>query len=98
MLSSTFRRLSLISAAALALAACGSHMKGKYATANGMMSVEFKGDKAYVTLPMAGTQQMPFEQDGDRVILKNADGNLVLTRNSDGSLASPMGDLKKVDD
>jgi outer membrane lipopolysaccharide assembly protein LptE/RlpB len=98
MISSTFRRLSLISAVALAVAACGSHMKGKYASSNGMMSVEFRGDKAYVTVPMAGTQQMDFEQDGDRVILKNEGGNLVLTRNSDGSLSGPMGDMKPVDD
>ncbi|HEX6747831.1 MAG TPA: hypothetical protein VF092_11110 [Longimicrobium sp.] len=98
MIPSSLRRLS-IAVATLALAACGHHLDGKYATSNGMMQVEFKGDNAYVTIPMAGTTQVPFEMDGDRVILKNAEGgNMVLTRNSDGSLAGPMGDLRKVDD
>ena len=98
MIPSSLRRLS-IAAAVLVLAACGKHLDGKYATSNGLMQVEFKGHNAYVTIPMAGTTQVPFEVDGDRVILKNADnGNMVLTRNSDGSLAGPMGDLRKVDD
>lgn len=100
MIPSTFRRLSVIAAAALALAACGSHVKGKYASANGMMQIEFKDGKAYLTLPMAGTSEASFHQDGDKVTINSPDGsgNLVLTQHGDVLTGSPMGDLKKVDD
>ena len=97
MTASSLRRAALACAIVVAAAACGSHVKGKYASSNGMMSVEFKDGKAYVEMPM-GTTQTDYEEDGDRVILKNDGGNLVLTRNHDGSLSGPMGDMKRVDD
>lgn len=67
-------------------------MSGKYSDSSGMLSVEFKSSKAYVTT--AGTtQEVDYDVDGDKVTLKNPQGNLVLTKNSDGSLTGgPLGE------
>ena len=78
----------------LLLAACGSGLDGTYADTNGMMSVEFDSDKAYVTTPFA-TIEAEVETKDDKVILRHEQGNLVLTRGEDDTLESPMGSLKK---
>jgi len=70
-------------------------MSGKYQDDSGMMAVEFKSSKAYLTT--AGmTTEMDYDVDGDKVTLHNPQGNLVLTKNSDGSLSGgPMGETLK---
>ena len=78
------------------LAGC-SKMSGKYQDSTGVMSVEFKDGKAYLTT-MGTTQEADFDVDGNNVTIKGPTGNLVLTKNSDGTLSGPLGvSLKKVD-
>lgn len=73
---------------------CGCNkMSGKYSDSSGMLVVEFKSSKAYVTT--AGvTTEMDYDVDGDKVTLHNPQGNLVLTKNSDGSLSGGPLDMK----
>jgi hypothetical protein len=77
-----------------AMTGCTPKLDGKYQSADGTMSVEFKGDKAYIGT-FAGQVEAEYEIKDDKVILKENGQNVVLTRNSDGSLESPLGKMTK---
>jgi hypothetical protein len=69
---------------------CGcNRISGKYQDTNGMMAIEFKSGKAYMTT-MGITTEADYDVDGDKVTLHSPNGNLVLTKQSDGSLAGPL--------
>lgn len=86
---------AILATASAGLSGCGSRLSGTYESANGVMTVEFRSGKAYLTMPLA-TVEAPYEVDGDKVILHRVAGvNLVLTRNADGSLQGPLGKLTK---
>src|SRR5262245_1960054 len=70
-------------AVAMALAACGPGMSGKYAEVDGLGALEFKGRKVYVTTALGTTFVAEYEVDGDRVIIKGAGGSQVYTRAGD---------------
>src|SRR5688572_33254667 len=84
-------RVLCVAAVALAIFACGDSLSGKYEAtgeAAGAASVEFKGDKAYVTI-VGMTTETEYEVNGDKVVFKrgkDAGENLVMTREKDGSL------------
>lgn len=93
----SFRRVTLgalIALASVGVAGCGSKLNGTYENPNGIMSVEFKSGKAYVTM-MFGTVESDYEVKGDKIILHTGNQNLVLTRNGDGTLSGPMGKMTK---
>ncbi len=77
----------------LTLSACGgSELSGTYADSNKTITIEFKGDQAYVTQRFTGTTAaVKYSVRGDKVIIGPSSGGLVLTRNKDGSLGGPMG-------
>jgi hypothetical protein len=85
-------------AASIAITGCGNNLSGKYEAEGGMMSVEFKGSKAYLTA-LGTTTESEYEVNGDKVTFKNGGekgGNLVMTIEKDGSLSGPLGmKLKK---
>jgi hypothetical protein len=90
----------LVFSAALAITACHSNrVEGAYVSSTGQMAVEFKGDKAVVTMGGVATDSSPFDVDGDKITIHAGGmaGDLVLTRNSDGSLQGPIGILRKKD-
>jgi hypothetical protein len=91
------RMLRLVVAAGAALAiGCGDSLSGKYEPAGeaaGAMSIEFKGDKAYITM-IGTTSETGYEVKDDKVVFKSggANGsNLVMTIEKDGSLSGPLG-------
>ncbi|HLK55419.1 MAG TPA: hypothetical protein VKU00_02580 [Chthonomonadaceae bacterium] len=90
----TLLHLAMLTLVIFTLTGCTSRLDGKYETANSMMTVEFKGDKAYVGA-LVGQVETTYEIKDDKVTLKYNGENLVLTRNSDGSLDGPMGKMIK---
>jgi hypothetical protein len=92
-----FRKTMALSALALVLAAatgCHPGPSGKYESANGAMSVDFKGDKVFLGT-MMGEVEGTYEVKDDKITIKYNGDNVVLTRNSDGSLEGPMGKMTK---
>lgn len=81
--------------ATLLLAACSGGMSGTYE--NAMGSIKFESGKAYATLGLAGTMELKYSTDGDKILLHSPQGNLVLTRKADGSIDTPWGTMKKTD-
>jgi len=73
---------------------CASRMTGTYENENGAISVEFRSDKAYVTM-LAGTTEVDYEVKKDKIILSNHGSNVILTRHGDGTLEGPMGRMKR---
>jgi hypothetical protein len=61
------------------------------------MAVEFRDDKAVVTMGGVATDRCPYDINGDKITIHAGGmaGDLVLTRNSDGSLEGPIGILRK---
>jgi hypothetical protein len=93
----TISHRTIIAVLALGAVACSHSLSGKYADANGLMSVDFKGDSAYVST-MGATAAVGYKVDGNHVTLSNPDGNMVFTRDEDGSLSGgPTGKLVKSD-
>ena len=86
----------LAAAAALSLlpTGCASRLTGTYQNDNGAISVEFKSNKAYVTM-LEGTMEVDYQVKRDKIILSNHGGNVVLTRHDDGTLEGPMGRMKR---
>ena len=74
--------------------ACAPRLTGTYENDNGAISVEFRSDKAYVTM-LAGTMAVDYQVKRDKIILTNHGGNVVLTRRDDGTLEGPMGRMKR---
>src|SRR5690349_8636583 len=90
-----FAGLTGIALAALLFAGCAPSIDGQYEGGNGMMTIDIKGDKAKVSMGLAGSAETDVKRDGDKVTL-TADGKpLTLTRQSDGSLAGDYITLKK---
>jgi hypothetical protein len=90
-------RIVALALVGLFLLACGDSMSGKYEDDSGVLSVEFKSGKAYVTM-IGTTTETDYEVNGDKDVFKNSpnSGNTVMTIQKDGSLSGPMGvTLKK---
>jgi hypothetical protein len=82
-------------AIALLLAACSGGISGTYVDSQGNPAMKFSSGKAYLDLGPAGTHEMDYSVDGDKIVLHSPQGNLVLTREPDGSLDTPWGTWKK---
>jgi len=77
------------------VAGCGNKINGKYQDQTGMYVVVFNGGKADITI-MGVTQEVNYDQDGDKIVLHSPQGDFVLTRQSDGTLTGgPEGTLTK---
>jgi hypothetical protein len=88
----------LVLAVGLAVPAYGqSKMDGVYANANGQNAIEFRGDKAFLTMVGMASDALPYEVKGDTVTVHAGGiaGDLVLTKNSDGALEGPLGIMRK---
>jgi hypothetical protein len=90
----------LVLSVILVLPGCGQSDKldGVYANANGQNAIEFRGNKAFVTMVgMADPDGSPFDVKGTTITVHvgGIAGDLVLTRNSDGTLQGPLGIMKK---
>lgn len=89
----------LLLSASLAASACGSSSKldGLYANSNGQTTVEFRADKAFVTMVGMASEGLPYEVKGDTITVHAGGiaGDLVLTRNGDGTLQGPFGVMRK---
>jgi hypothetical protein len=83
---STIVIIALIGCLSLAAAGCSSPVEGKYS--NGVMAVEFKSGKAYVTMGFLTTEGT-YQVEGDKIIIDAEGEKLILTRNPDGSLSGP---------
>jgi hypothetical protein len=93
----SFRRMmnvSLLALVTFTMIGCTPKLDGKYENANGIMSVEFKSNKAYIGT-FAGQVEAEYEVKDDKITVKYNGENLVLTRNADGSLDGPMGKMTK---
>ena len=85
-------------AVGLALPAYGqSKMDGVYANANVQNAIEFRGDKAFLTMVGMASDALPYEVKGDTMTVHAGGiaGDLVLTKNSDGALEGPLGIMRK---
>jgi hypothetical protein len=92
------RRVTSLSVAGLAIlfvSGCAPSIDGKYEDANGVMSVDIKGDKATISAPIVGSAQTDCKRDGDKVTLSYQNQPLVLTVKPDGSLEGDNIKLKK---
>jgi hypothetical protein len=88
----------LVLAVGLAVPAYGqSKMDGVYANANGQNAIEFRGDKAFLTMVGMASDALPYEVKGDTVTVHAGGiaGDLVLTKSSDGALEGPLGIMRK---
>jgi hypothetical protein len=89
----------LVLAVALAASAYGQSdkMDGVYANANGQNAIEFRGDKAFLTMVGMASDALPYDVKGNTITVHAGGiaGDLVLTRNSDGTLESPLGLMRK---
>lgn len=81
--------------ATLMLAACGGGMSGTYGDAGANFTITFSGSTVDLDMGLAGTHEMKYSVDGNKIVLKTPQGNLVLTRNADGSISTPWGRMKK---
>lgn len=90
---------ALLLCALVALPGCGrsDSLDGLYANSTGQLTVEFKEDKAYVTLGPTASDPLPYEVKGNTITI-HAGGmmdDLVLTKSSDGTLQGPFGIMRK---
>jgi hypothetical protein len=90
------RRFFCCAGVGLALTAvgCGSRLTGTYENDSGAISLEFRSGKAYVTM-LAGTVELDYQVQRDKVILTNHGGNVVLVRHEDGTLEGTMGRMRR---
>jgi hypothetical protein len=73
------------------LAGCGG-MSGKYqATDGGGDSIEFQGDRVYVTITPAPTIPGEYEVEGDKVIITVGGQSMALSRRGDTLEGGPFG-------
>lgn len=82
--------LGMLVLACFALTGCGG-MSGTYEAKNDEGKIEFKGDRAYISISPAPTMVGEYEIDGDKVIVKVNDQSMVLTRHGDTLEGGPFG-------
>jgi hypothetical protein len=80
-----------------AFSADAAKLDGLYVNSNGQNSVEFRGDKAFITMVGMASDAIPYDVKGTTITVHAGGmaGDLVLTRNSDGTLEGPLGILRK---
>jgi hypothetical protein len=84
-------RIALLAPVIAALAACGG-MSGKYEAADGGGdSIEFQGDRVYVTITPAPTIPGEYEIEGDKVIITVGGQSMALSRRGDTLEGGPFG-------
>lgn len=88
--------LLVIGLLALVLVSCGGEgLSGVYReSAGGDDTIEFKGDRVYITISPAPTMAGEYEVDGDKIILTIAGSGgqtMVLTRKGDTLEGGPFG-------
>lgn len=79
------------------MASCGNGLSGEtYIEENGKDGIEFKSDKAYVTL-MGSTIEAAYSIDDDKIKVEARGQTFILTKHDDGTITGlPMaGTLKK---
>jgi len=79
------------------LACSGNKVDGTYHSKTGLVTVELKAGKAFVTM-LGMTTEGTYEVKTDQIILHGKDiGDIEFRRNGDGSLAGPLlfGELEK---
>jgi len=83
-----------------AIAHRGPTLSGKYSSANGQATFEFKGDKVYPWALLLGQDKpMDYEVKGDKIIIGNYSSNekIEFVRQKDGTIWAPMfGELKRI--
>jgi hypothetical protein len=82
---------------ALAIFGCRSWPGGTYRSTTSDRVIEFKSGIAYITEGHS-SQAIPYESDGDKIVLKLPFMNEVLRRMPDGALSGMGGTLVKIDD
>lgn len=82
--------LGMLLVACLAPVGCGK-MSGTYEASNDQGKIEFKGDRAYVSISPAPTMVGEYEIDGDKVIVKVNEQSMVLTRHGNTLEGGPFG-------
>jgi uncharacterized lipoprotein YehR (DUF1307 family) len=88
--------LAMVLPAMLVMAGCDK-ISGKYADEHGMVTVEFKSGKAYVTTAGGAAIESTYDVDGDKVTMHVSGTDMVFTKNSDGSLTGgPLGSVKLI--
>ena len=91
---------AVILATGFAVAAYGAEtakLDGLYVNANGQNAVEFRSDKAFITMVGLASDAIPYDVKGNTITVHAGGimGDLVLTRNSDGTLQGPLGVMRK---
>jgi hypothetical protein len=86
-----------ISFAVSAYGAESGKLDGLYLNANGQNAVEFRNDKAFITMVGLASDAIPYEVKGNTITVHAGGimGDLVLTRNGDGTLQGPLGVMRK---
>ena len=90
----------LLLTANLTVGACGADtgkLDGLYANSNGQNTLEFRDDKAFLTMVGLASDAIPYDVKGNTITVHAGGiaGDLVLTRNSDGTLQGPFGIMRK---
>lgn len=96
---SAMQRTCLIAAVAavlltvlLTMSGCGDRLSGRYDELDGWGSLEFEGDRVYITLAVIQTTTAAdYEIDGGKVIVKSPGALQVYNINSDGTLEGGLG-------
>lgn len=94
-------RAMLIVMGCSALAACSSGISGEYEPQDmagkvALKSIKFEGKEAFITTSLGTITRVPFEVDGERVILTNAGQSQVFQLTEEGCLdAGMLGKLCK---
>lgn len=84
-------RKLMVLAALAALTACGSGLEGTYRDETGMMTYTFKSDGTMYQTVMGTEMEVPYEMDGEKILIGGPEGRMVMTLLDDGSIQGPMG-------
>jgi hypothetical protein len=58
----------------------GPHLSGTYSGSDGLGSMEFRGNKVYITTVLGTTYVSTYEVDGDHIVIKGVGGAQVFTQ------------------
>src|SRR5258708_32886754 len=66
---------------------CGWKPTGKWVANGGLLTVEFKGDKAVLSAPIGPSETCDYTVDGDKEIVKSkSQGDIEFTHMKDGTM------------
>lgn len=86
-----------LAVSAPACSADAGKLNGLYVNSNGQNSVEFRDDKAFITMVGMASDAIAYDVKGTTITVHAGGiaGDLVLTRNSDGTLQGPFGIMRR---